>query len=279
MPMIRYHPFYRPLPHAFFHDLASMSDDTARPPGSAGFHATLQSLCEMPLVSISNADGPCRRAPIGSPRPARHRSACLPVRSQGAGDSVAFPGAYSPEKRPDQGHSDHPRRAGVYLKVAAKVRTLWTSSISRRRSALLDHPLVESSGKWIDGPEMPCLGQHGRCVSDTTSPEPSGWSLSSYVGRNSVIAWRNGSVPEIIRDCVSGIIVNSINGAVAAVQEVSKLNRRAVQAEFEARFTAARMARNYVAAYRSLLARASAKTEAIFSANPRAAVMELAPGT
>jgi hypothetical protein len=69
-----------------------------------------------------------------------------------------------------------------------------------------------------------------------------------------VIAWPNGSVPEVVTDGVSGRMVNSIEAAVAAVQQAAHMDRRKVRAEFEKRFTAARMASAYVAAYRALLA-------------------------
>jgi glycosyltransferase involved in cell wall biosynthesis len=92
-----------------------------------------------------------------------------------------------------------------------------------------------------------------------------------------VIAWRNGSVPEVITDRVGGIIVDSIDAAVAAVQEVSTMSRSTVRAEFERRFTAARMARDYVAAYRLLLAGTSASTGVAAPALPLAAGTKLAP--
>jgi Glycosyl transferases group 1 len=69
-----------------------------------------------------------------------------------------------------------------------------------------------------------------------------------------VIAWPNGSVPEVVNEGVSGRMVNSIEAAVAAVQQSAHMDRRKVRAEFEMRFTAARMASAYVAAYRALLA-------------------------
>ena len=68
-----------------------------------------------------------------------------------------------------------------------------------------------------------------------------------------MIFWRNGSVPEVVTHHVSGVIVDSLDAAVAAVRETATMSRTAVREEFEARFTVARMARNYVAAYRSLL--------------------------
>jgi glycosyltransferase involved in cell wall biosynthesis len=72
-----------------------------------------------------------------------------------------------------------------------------------------------------------------------------------------VIAWACGSVPEVVAHEVSGFIVDSIEDAVLAVKMSGKLRRAAVRADFEARFTATRMARAYLGAYRRLLARGS----------------------
>jgi glycosyltransferase involved in cell wall biosynthesis len=99
-------------------------------------------------------------------------------------------------------------------------------------------------------------------------PEPFGLVMIEAMSAGTpVIAWRNGSVPEVVSDHVSGVIVDSLDAAVAAVRENATMSRAAVRGEFEARFTVARMARNYVAAYRSLLGRASSRTE--FAAPPR----------
>ena len=67
-----------------------------------------------------------------------------------------------------------------------------------------------------------------------------------------VIAWRNGSVPEVIADGVTGFVVDNIEEAVRAVGRVAGLSRRACRQVFEERFDAARMARDYVEVYRQL---------------------------
>src|SRR3546814_2372949 len=67
-----------------------------------------------------------------------------------------------------------------------------------------------------------------------------------------VIAWDNGSVPEVVREGTNGLIVASIDKAVAAVGKVRALKRAEVRRCFEARFTAGRMARDYAALYRRL---------------------------
>jgi hypothetical protein len=84
-------------------------------------------------------------------------------------------------------------------------------------------------------------------------------------------------VPEVVADGVSGRIVDSIEAAVEAVRETAHMDRRKVRAEFERRFTAERMASAYVAAYRSLLARASATMRLEHSMAPPAALELLPP--
>jgi glycosyltransferase involved in cell wall biosynthesis len=68
-----------------------------------------------------------------------------------------------------------------------------------------------------------------------------------------VIAFRSGSVPEVIDDGVSGYVVDSIDEAVKAVSHLSDLDRSGVRGAFEERFTAERMAKNYIKMYQSLI--------------------------
>jgi hypothetical protein len=75
-----------------------------------------------------------------------------------------------------------------------------------------------------------------------------------------VIAFRRGSVPEIVTDGVSGFVVDTVEEAVRAVRRIATLDRVKVRAEFERRFTCERMAREYVEIYQAL---ATAPAEAI----------------
>jgi glycosyltransferase involved in cell wall biosynthesis len=78
-----------------------------------------------------------------------------------------------------------------------------------------------------------------------------------------VIAWRCGSVPEIVGEGVTGFIIDSIDDGVAAVKSVGAIDRRAVRAEFERRFTADRMAQDYVALYQELAGHAPSPAVAL----------------
>jgi glycosyltransferase involved in cell wall biosynthesis len=68
-----------------------------------------------------------------------------------------------------------------------------------------------------------------------------------------VIAWRNGSTPEVIRPGLNGVLVNSIAEAVAAVRQLDRLDRRAVRRDFEQRFSVSRQAEQYEQLYRHLI--------------------------
>ena len=78
--------------------------------------------------------------------------------------------------------------------------------------------------------------------------------IESMSSGTPVIAWNNGSVPEIIEDGVSGAIVGSMDEAVAAVERVRHFDRTWVRQAFERRFTAEHMAQNYIAAFEALIA-------------------------
>jgi glycosyltransferase involved in cell wall biosynthesis len=214
-----------------------------------------QAYPEMALISISNA----QRKPLppyvnwwatiphglAAPR-YRYRS--------GRGDYLAFLGRISPEKRPDRA-IEIAKRAGVPLKIAAKIDRVDQDYFKEEIKPLLNHPLVEFIGEIADHQKWDFLGNARALLFPIDWPEPFGLVMIEAMSTGTpVIAWRNGSVPEVIADGTSGIIVDSMDDAVAAVDMVSKLSRAHVRAEFERRFTAARMAEDYVKAYQRLLA-------------------------
>ena len=257
------------LPNALFHDFAHKCLTT--------LHGRLdrpdilplyEAYPEMPLVSISNA----QRLPMptntnwlatishGLP------SHVCPFDPEG-GDYLAFLGRISPEKRPDRA-IEIAKRAGMPLKIAAKVDVADFTFFKAEIEPLLDHPLIEFIGEINESQKCPFLGKARALLFPIDWPEPFGLVMIEAMSAGTpVIAWRHGSVPEVVTDHVSGVIVDSLEAAVAAVRETATMSRAAVRGEFEARFTVARMARNYVAAYRLLLARASSRTK--FAAPPR----------
>ena len=212
---------------------------------------------EMNLVSISNAQrAPIRHASFlhtvhhGMPR---HLIRC------GAGDGgyLAFIGRISPEKRPDRA-IEIAKRAGLPLRIAAKVDYVDRAYFAERIEPLLDDPLIEFVGEIGDRDKDEFLGRALALLFPIDWPEPFGLvMIEAMAAGTPVIAWRAGSTAEVIEHGRSGLLVDSVDEAVAAVENVRRLPRREVRASFEERFTAERMASDYVALYRRLIASAA----------------------
>jgi len=174
------------------------------------------------------------------------------------GDYLAFLGRISPEKRPDRA-IEIAKRSGVKLKIAAKVDNVDKQYFEREIEPLLDHPLVEFIGEIDESQKSTFLGGALALVFPIDWMEPFGLvMIESMSAGTPVIAWRNGSVPEVMGGG-GGYIVESIDEAVAAVGLCKSLDRADVRRYFDSRFTAAHMAHNYVAAYQKLIASTASK--------------------
>jgi glycosyltransferase involved in cell wall biosynthesis len=209
---------------------------------------------DVPLVSISDE----QRKPLppvnwmgtvhhGLPRD------LLPFRPEPAGGYLAFLGRISPEKRPDRA-IEIAARAGLPLKIAAKVdrvdQAYWTEVVK----PLLDsHPEVEYLGEIDEAQKADFLGNARALLFPIDWPEPFGLvTIEAMACGTPVIAFRRGCVSEVIEDGVSGFIVDGVAEAVEAVGRIDRLSRRETRLCFERRFTAERMACDYVAIYHQL---------------------------
>lgn len=166
---------------------------------------------------------------------------------------LAFLGRISPEKRPDRA-IEIAVRAGVPLKIAAKVdkadQAYWAETIEPMIKA---NPLVEYIGEISEEQKARFLGDALAMLFPIDWPEPFGLvMIESMACGTPVIAFRAGSVPEVIEDGVSGFVVGSVEEAVSAVSRASKLDRNSVREAFDNRFTAGRMASEYLKIYSSL---------------------------
>lgn len=171
------------------------------------------------------------------------------------GDYLAFLGRISPEKRPDRA-VEIARRAGVKLRIAAKVDVVDQAYFRTQIEPLLADPCVEFVGEIGEHEKSDFLGNAQALLFPIDWPEPFGLVLIEAMSCGTpCIAWRCGSVPELIEQDVTGCIVDSIESAVDAVQRVAALDRRAVRARFEHRFSVERMAKDYLAIYQSLSGR------------------------
>jgi glycosyltransferase involved in cell wall biosynthesis len=160
----------------------------------------------------------------------------------------------SPEKRVDRA-IEIARQAGVRLKVAAKIYPEERAYFQQTIEPLLreSRPWVEFIGE-IGGREKDdFLGNARALLFPIDWPEPFGLVMIEAMACGTpIIGWRNGSVPEVVTDGVTGFVVDTIDEAVQAVERVANLSRHTCRQVFEERFDAARMARDYVEVYRRL---------------------------
>jgi glycosyltransferase involved in cell wall biosynthesis len=158
-------------------------------------------------------------------------------------------------------------RCGVPLKIAAKVDRADQEYCEGIIRPLLDHPLVEYIGEIGDHEKSDFLSGAIGLLVPIDWPEPFGLVMIEAMACGTpVIAYNRGSVPEIIDEGLTGFVVEDEVGAVAAVGDLARLDRVAVRKQFEARFTARRMALDYVAAYRSIMEAAQPRIKLVSSA-------------
>jgi glycosyltransferase involved in cell wall biosynthesis len=173
------------------------------------------------------------------------------------GGYVAFLGRISPEKRPDRA-IQIARTLGIPLKIAAKVDKVDEAYFREQIAPLLSDPGVEFIGEINERSKAEFLGEALALLFPIDWPEPFGLVMIEAMACGTpVLAFRCGSVSEIVDQGVTGAIVDTMNEAVRMLPRVIELDRRAVRRRFEERFSATRMATDYVALYRSLLERSS----------------------
>ena len=246
-------PLFRPLAGRTLTTLHGRQDLPDLRPLYFGFN-------EMPLVSIS--DG--QRAPIpnanfvatvyhGLPL-ALHRPTFKP-----RGGYLAFLGRISPEKGVDRAIKVA-QTLGIPLKIAAKVDRVDEAYFREQIAPLLKGPGVQFIGEINEQEKTDFLGEALALMFQIDWPEPFGLSMIEAMACGTpVLALRRGSVDEVVEDGLTGHTVDSIEEATFMLPRVIALDRRAVRRRFEERFTATRMAKDYVRVYDSLLTRANVK--------------------
>jgi glycosyltransferase involved in cell wall biosynthesis len=210
---------------------------------------------ELPLVSISR-DQRRGMPPVNWAGCVHHGlpEDLLRFRLRPQDGYLAFLGRISPEKRPDRA-IEIAARTGRRLRIAAKIdavdREYWRQRIEPLVRA---HPNVEHVGEIGESEKSEFLGNAAALLFPIDWSEPFGLVMIEAMACGTpVIAWRNGSVPEIIDEGTTGFAVRSIDEAVAAVARAERLDRPAIRRVFDRRFTAGRMAKEYLAIYRRLV--------------------------
>jgi glycosyltransferase involved in cell wall biosynthesis len=206
-----------------------------------------------PLVSISNA----QRRPI-------HQANWVRTIYHGVPERLLLPrpvkpgylavlGRIAPEKSVDRAIRIA-RRCGIPLKIAAKVDRVDQDYYEEVIKPLLDPSLVEYVGEITDQEKSEFLSGALALLVTIDWPEPFGLVMIEAMACGTpVIAFNRGSVPEIVEDDITGYIVEDELSAVNAVTRITQIDRQRVRERFEERFTARRMALDYMAAYREIM--------------------------
>ncbi|HTN67816.1 MAG TPA: glycosyltransferase family 4 protein [Burkholderiaceae bacterium] len=204
---------------------------------------------QVPLVSISNS----QRLPVpGANWLATVYHGLPPTLYSYApqrGDYFAFIGRISPEKRIDRA-IEIAQRCHIRLLIGAKIDQADEAYFNQRIKPKLRSPLIEYIGE-IDEHEKRQLLEHARALLFPIDwPEPFGLvMIEALCCGTPVIAYRHGSVPEIIEDGVTGFIVANQSEAIHAAQHIDSIDRKACRTAFERRFTARHMAQGYLQVY------------------------------
>ena len=208
---------------------------------------------EMPLISISNDQRkPLRHANfVGTIHHGIPADLHRPTFAHGG--YLAFLGRISPEKRPDRAIRIA-CAAGIPVKIAAKVDKVDEDYFRNDILPFIDGPGVEFVGEINEREKTKFLGEATALLFPVDWPEPFGLVMIEAMACGTpVLAFRCGSIPEIVEDGITGKVVNSEVEAIAALPEILSYDRRVVRRRFEERFTATRMATDYVSIYRRLL--------------------------
>src|SRR5947207_4905267 len=230
-------------------------------------HQTMfNTFAKIPVISISNAQR----------RPAPHANWIRTIH-HGIPEQLLTPlpatpgylavlGRIAPEKGVDRAIAIA-TRCGIPLKIAAKIDPADRDYYDEVMRPLMDHPLVEYVGEISDHEKSGLLSGAIALLLPIDWPEPFGLVMIEAMACGTpVIAYNRGSVAEIVEEDLTGFIVEDEINAVAAVRRLSQLDRDAIRRQFEQRFTARRMALDYLAVYRGLIEEAAPKIRLVSSA-------------
>jgi glycosyltransferase involved in cell wall biosynthesis len=213
----------------------------------------IEEYADMPLCSISDA----QRKPLAYAswiKTVYHglpSNLCRPHYEPG--EYFAFIGRISPEKRVDRA-IEIAKQLGVPLKIAAKVDAVDRKYYETEIAPLLDHPLIEFIGEIGEDQKSEFLGRARALLFLIDWPEPFGLAMIEAMACGTpVVAFSGGSVPEVIDPGVTGYIVNDMDQALKAAAVIHELDRKRCRAQFELRFSAGRMAREYADVYGALI--------------------------
>lgn len=218
---------------------------------------------DVPVVSISDS----QRRPLPQANYVATIQHGIPERRLlpgfGAGGYLAFLGRISPEKAPDAAIRIA-QRAGMPIRLAAKVDKVDRQYFEEIVEPMLALPGVEFVGEIGDDRKSEFLGNAAGMLFPIAWPEPFGLAMIEAMACGTpVIAFRHASVPEIVDDGITGFIVDTEAEAAEAASRLGMIERARIRRVFEERFTARRMAEDYLNVYRRLIAREQPLRQAV----------------
>lgn len=220
------------------------------------FQVVFDEFPDMPVVSISNS----QRLPIPNANWVATVYNGTPGEnyvyqpSPDPNEYVAFLGRLSPEKGPERA-IEIAKRLGMKLKMAAKIDKVDREYFAQRIQPHLDDPLIEYIGEVDEIGKNQLLGNAKALLFPIDWPEPFGLVMTESMACGTpVIAFRNGSVDEVMHNGVSGYIVESVDEAVSATRNIGNIDRRGCRIYFQNRFCVDSMAEGYVEVYKKLIA-------------------------
>lgn len=208
-----------------------------------------QKFARMPVVSISNHQR--RPLPFINWRGTVYNGLPGELYSPGTGEKgyAAFLGRISPEKRVDRAIYIA-KKAGLPIKIAAKIDKVDQDYFENHIAHLLNDPSVEFVGEIGEDQKGAFLGGAVCLLFPIDWPEPFGMVMVEAMANGTpVIAYRNGSVPEVIDEGETGYIIQSVGEAANAIGKLHLLDRGHIREVFETRFSAEKMAENYLEIY------------------------------
>ena len=212
----------------------------------------------IPVVSISNAQRrPLPQAGwVGTVHHGLPEQLLVPRPIQPS--YLAFLGRIAPEKGVDRAIRIA-RHCGIPLRIAAKVDKVDVEYFETVIRPHLQAPHVEYIGEISDREKSDFLSGAVGLIMAIDWPEPFGLSMIEAMACGTpVVAFNRGSVPEVVEDGLTGFVVEDETSAAVAVDRLPELSRHTVRRRFEERFTARRMAKEYLAVYRGLSEQAAA---------------------
>lgn len=212
---------------------------------------------DMPLISVSNE----QRKPLSFASWLATVYHGLPQNlydfHPGPGNYLAFIGRFSPEKRVDRA-IEIAKRVGIELRIAAKLERTDEPYYQQVIEPLLGHPLVNYVGEIGEHEKAAFLGGARALLFPIDWPEPFGLAMIEAMACGTpIVAFRRGSVPEVVTDGETGYVVDSIDDAARVVERIDDIDRRRCRSTFEKCFTARRMTHDYLSAYHRIASKES----------------------